>query len=629
MVLVTAPRAAVAQMRPYGMVTHDLDRNRAGKMAELGAGFARISFRWWQIEPSPGVFNWTAADEYVWERAAPRGIRLFVSLGEPPEWAGGGTAHNRRPRDFLDWYRFVYAAVNRYKGYVKHWGIWNEPNLTVFLDDRASYQDIALWARKAIKDADPRAIVLGPEVSEHALDDGWFAQVMGTYGKDFFDIVTVHVYTGSLQRRMDEQVEPWRYGKEVWLTETGRQAFVGVELFERLQRDYFSSTVQVFEPRRWWWTRIFFYDLWAWDYGYRFGICRPDWTNQLAFDFYRDWIGAHTAVSGPGDVLTYDPRSGRWLLQGAAPGGGLRLLASGTWPPGAEVHGGDFNGDGFADVLWHEPGSGRWGRAINDGQGALTTEFTSTWTPGWEIHVVDLNADRRADVFLYDASNGFWFECLSMGDGDFVYLPRGLWSAGWQVSPGDLNGDGAGDLFLYNRTTGQWFRAINDRAGSFTYHTEVWDPGWDVHVGDFDGDRRADVFLYNVVTGQWFVCVSSGDTFRYVSGAWSPGWDVHLGDFNADARQDVFLYNRQNGVWFTATTRIAGIFDYVSGAWSPGWQVSVVDLNADRRSDILLYNGDTGGQVQVTTTVAPGAFRYESGFWSAGLTVAPTASPSS
>jgi len=330
---------AGAQPQAYGLVTHDLDDLRAGKMTELGAGFARISFRWWQIEPSRGRFEWATHDDYIHNQAAPRGIQLFVSLGEPPEWAGGGPEHNRRPASMDDWYNFVFQSVRRYRGRVRHWGIWNEPNLGHFLEDRNDYRDIAFWARKAIKDADPAALVLGPEISEHALDDGWFAKVMAEYGADFFDIVTVHFYTGNLATRMDTQVYPWRFGKEVWLTETGMQAFSGIRASEEIQRAFYQSTLEVFEPRRWWWTKIFFYDVWAWDNGFRFGITGPAWTNHLAFGYYRDWIRSRPAFTlqtdSDGDSL---PDSFEGPL-------GLNTL-SGTGANGAA---GDPDGDGLTN----------------------------------------------------------------------------------------------------------------------------------------------------------------------------------------------------------------------------------------------------------------------------------------
>jgi hypothetical protein len=284
-----------AQTHAYGIVAHDLDRSRADKVSELGAGFVRISIRWWQIEPSPGQFDWGALDDHVFNQAASRGLRIFATLEGPPEWAGGGPLRNQPP-DLQAWYRFVNVVVRRYRTHIKHWGLWNEPDLTEFLTDRRAYRDIAFWGRQAVKDADPAGLTVGPEVSEGALDDGWFAEIMDSFGREYFDVVSVHIYDTDVASRMDRQVLPELEGKEVWLTETGRRAYAGNNIYEQLQRVYFALVLNAFEARRAWWTRVFFYDLWSWDRGFRFGICGPDWRNTLAFDYYRAWIAAHPAA---------------------------------------------------------------------------------------------------------------------------------------------------------------------------------------------------------------------------------------------------------------------------------------------------------------------------------------------
>ena len=342
----TGSAPAEAQSSAYGLVAHDLDALRAAKMTELGAGFARVSIRWWQVEPQPGQFDWLALDEYVWTQAQPAGIQLYLSIGEPPDWAGGGPAHNLVP-DLAAWSTFVSTVVGRYKGYVKHWGVWNEPDLPMFLDRRDAYRDIAVAARRAIKTADPTALVLGPEVTEGSLDDGWFAETMSVWGFETFDIVTVHIYNTSLAEKMDGLVLPWTFGKQVWLTEVGQTARPGNWLSEELQRLYYWNALDTFRFRRWWWTKIFFYDLYNWDGGTRFGIVKPDWSNTRAFSYYRNWIASAAPVDGTTDSDT-DGLPDVWEGQ----------LGLNLWSAlGDDGANGDPDGDGLTNIDEYQGGT--------------------------------------------------------------------------------------------------------------------------------------------------------------------------------------------------------------------------------------------------------------------------------
>src|SRR5207302_2060568 len=88
------------------------------------------------------------------------------------------------PLNFQDWYDFVFAAVSRYKDDIFLWGVWNEPNLDVYLDgaDLRTYRTLAVMAHAAIRAANPNAVVIGPDVSWHGVKDGWFAAAMNDFG---------------------------------------------------------------------------------------------------------------------------------------------------------------------------------------------------------------------------------------------------------------------------------------------------------------------------------------------------------------------------------------------------------------------------------------------------------------
>lgn len=286
---------ASAQNYSYGMVTHYLDATLGDKMTELGAGFVRLDFNWFQIEPSKGNFDWGGVDSFV-NHAQARGLKVFATLAYSPGWANGGQPERVPPTNIQDWYDFVYAVAVHFNGRVDHWGMWNEPNdSNFFAGSRAQYETIASTGRSAVKAVNANMRVLGPDVAIGGILDGWFAAVMNSTGHSTFDIVTVHYYVNPNDNRtkwvdqfMDTYVAPSRYGKDVWMTETGRGICDS-------QNSHYQGVLERWMPRRAWWTKTFFYHL----YDGRPGcdsegiIFTSGGAYQLAFITYRDWIATH------------------------------------------------------------------------------------------------------------------------------------------------------------------------------------------------------------------------------------------------------------------------------------------------------------------------------------------------
>jgi hypothetical protein len=281
----------------YGMNAHNLSAMTADKMTELGADIVRVVYGWDVIEPAcKGCFNWTITDG--WREEARRTKHLiFGTLAYAPRWANGGAALNGPPLNSQDWYDFVYATVDRYKDDVFLWGIWNEPNLDTYLrkGDLGVYEQLARTAESAIRAANPSAIVLGPEVSHHAIRAGWYAAAMKAFGS-LFDIVTVHWYMDGppLEAFMDNAVRPWAGRKEVWLTESGItpcQSNFG----EAGQALFYRRVLQAFRPRSHWWTAVLFYNLYDPPSPLNCGsaITRSDWSNRPAFALYQAFIKAN------------------------------------------------------------------------------------------------------------------------------------------------------------------------------------------------------------------------------------------------------------------------------------------------------------------------------------------------
>lgn len=279
------------------MNTRVLTPQMADKMKELGAGVIRLAYGWDVIEPNcKGCFNWTTTD--AWRDEAKRtGRTIFASLAYAPGWANGGHAFNYPPLVYQDWYDFVFAVVSRYKDDIHLWGVWNEPNLDGYLQGASVdvYRDLAITARAAIRAADSRALVLGPDISWHATQDGWFSRALRATVA-LFDIVTVHWYADGpkLDVMMDDLVRPLLSGREVWLSETGMKpcrSFFG----EVGQALFYRQVLEAFDRRRHWWTGVLFYDLYDPETPGDCGsaITRPDWSHRPAFGVLQSFIRSH------------------------------------------------------------------------------------------------------------------------------------------------------------------------------------------------------------------------------------------------------------------------------------------------------------------------------------------------
>ncbi|MFN7987801.1 MAG: NBR1-Ig-like domain-containing protein [Thermoanaerobaculia bacterium] len=318
--LAAAPpgRAAASEASPYGVNAHapggDDLRLLLDRAQEARLGWVRIDFLWSSVEPSRGKRDWALYDEIVREARA-RGVEVYASLGGTPAWATDGPAGSGVPRDVADWRAFVSESARRYRGRVKAWGVWNEPNLSGFwAGTRAQYLDLLLRpAAEEIRKADPDALVCGPELA-HLTSGGasWYDWLLESMrrARDVIDVVTHHVYdrdgSGGVTRKLDASTtfggdprfwdlvapsvrEVLRYAgaddKPVWLTETG---WASDEVGEAAQSTFLVGLLgdwfgRAGEPS--WVKKVFVYELV--DDGSagvpKWGLLRPDRTPKAAF----------------------------------------------------------------------------------------------------------------------------------------------------------------------------------------------------------------------------------------------------------------------------------------------------------------------------------------------------------
>lgn len=132
------------------------------------------------------------------------------------------------------WGRFVYALVDRYRDSVKHWEVWNEPDLHWFWNGTSTdYAQLLKVAYRAVKAACPDCTVLFGGIAYYEKPD-FYRWVLNNLKNDphgpesnyFFDAMAVHLYSRSSS--IYDVVQVLRSGmrefvpdRPIWLTETG------------------------------------------------------------------------------------------------------------------------------------------------------------------------------------------------------------------------------------------------------------------------------------------------------------------------------------------------------------------------------------------------------------------------
>jgi len=297
----------------------------------------RCDFNWVEMERDrKGAFNWGETDWLV-ASARARGQRIFATLAYTPGWANGGQHHRFPPNDTRDWTDFVSACVTRYRADIKHWGMWNEPNLRGFFEgSRSDYIDRILKpGAAAAKAADPSCFVVGPELAhvQSGQWDRWLEEVLRRAGDDV-DIVSHHIYKGDTpETLLTLDGRPWRgttvkyildhygRGQELWLTETGWNTGRVSEAHQA--REYERLLGAVLE--RSYVTRVFFYE--ATDdpsIPDKWGILRADLSPKPSYGSYAAFAAGHPDA---GTSLRFPVVGVPWHLTGRAAGDAWEAVA--------------------------------------------------------------------------------------------------------------------------------------------------------------------------------------------------------------------------------------------------------------------------------------------------------------
>lgn len=224
-------------LSPFGINTfleQEVEESKVRQSLELiraaGIHWIRQEFPWEDIEkPGKGQFWDTKYNHSTWDKydrivalTQEYDIEIVARLDHPPAW----TRHDGRargdfapPDDLEDFGDFVAAVVERYKGKIRFYQLWNEPNIYPEWGEQdvspADYVRLLKIGYTRAKSVDPQVTIISGslaqtvEQSSRGLNDRLFLEQMYDAGaRGYFDIVAVNDYglfSGPGDRRLDEQ----------------------------------------------------------------------------------------------------------------------------------------------------------------------------------------------------------------------------------------------------------------------------------------------------------------------------------------------------------------------------------------------------------------------------------------
>ncbi len=345
-----------ADVNPFGVNTfleQEVEESKIRKslaMArDVGFHWIRQEFPWEDIEihakgdfqdrRNPQVVSaWDKYDRIV-NLASEYGLEIVARLDHPPAWSrhdGRSRGDFAPPDNFDDYGDFVATVVSRYRGRVRFYQIWNEPNIYPEWGnqpvDAEAYTRLLKIGYSRAKAADPNVVIISAGLAQtieegpQNISDLTFLQQMYNAGaRGSFDILAVQDYglfTGPGDRRVDPErtnfsrpilireimVKNGDADKPIWAMEVGwnvapldmeapygrvteqNQARYAVQAYDRAQNEWHWMGAMMY----WFLRRVS--DIEKDQPFYYFRLIEPNFTPQPVYHAMKDYIASARKV---------------------------------------------------------------------------------------------------------------------------------------------------------------------------------------------------------------------------------------------------------------------------------------------------------------------------------------------
>lgn len=284
-------------------------------MQDLGVGFLRLDFLWEDIEKKPGEFNFEKYDNIVTLVRKNR-LEILGLLQYSTSWASEDGKWNTPPEDFDSFVNYAAKVIERYKGIIKYWEVWNEPDSYIYWnkqDNLKSYCQLLKKVYTASKKVNPECVILNGGLANglssiHKLYDNG--------AKEYFDILNLHYFDNPYREAAEKalssfvhtaskiMVSNYDAEKKIWITEIGcpgvkegkgvENWWLGSNPDEKKQAEWleivFKELSQNERVEKFFWA--FFRDCdnhWSNGIDY-FGLVRWDFSLKPAFFSYKECV---------------------------------------------------------------------------------------------------------------------------------------------------------------------------------------------------------------------------------------------------------------------------------------------------------------------------------------------------
>lgn len=329
-VLVAAVRSPPAEPGRFGIsvgcciawVDDELRARELDEIRAVGSSWLRFDVAWSHVERTRGTYEWAEMDAVV-DAAQDRGLTVLAVIAYTPEWGRlpPGDDEKHAPADVEAYGDFAARVVERYapRG-VRHYELWNEPNLQKFFrpqPDPEHYTRMIRAAYTRMKDVDDSITVVAlasapvggyddPRCDGDASDVvdinalNFLERMYAAGAKGHFDAVSHHPYADPVGPQVFHRCNAWAQladtspslrslmednddgDKQLWTTEYGSDASI---VGEETQATFLRQAFELWESYAWA-GPLFWYALKNPEHeGYN--LVRADWSRRPAWSEFR------------------------------------------------------------------------------------------------------------------------------------------------------------------------------------------------------------------------------------------------------------------------------------------------------------------------------------------------------